>query len=245
MVQGKRLTRTKKAAEGGHSKRKNGGLTARMQSGPKHEQYLPLEWLTYCTFTLKRWEPLPLPLTFINGNSKDVRPENLRLPEKQIPPEWSEHMKDYSEIYQHDFNRVCESVKWWCGIDKEDAKDIVQSTFVWLMTDGYREQFNAAIWTYWSRKRGLDFIYRWALKYAELNEDTHPGSIGVRCEIDLFHLQKGEKRARYLELWAHGHTPTEIAEMTGSTCGNVGSSVTRSIQFLRKYFRHEKELLRP
>ena len=129
--------------------------------------------------------------------------------------------------------------------DKEDAKDIVQSTFVWLMTDGYREQFNAAIWTYWSRKRGLDFIYRWALKYAELNEDTHPGSMGVRCEIDLFHLQKGEKRARYLELWAQGHTPTEIAEMTGSTCGNVGSSVTRSIQFLRKYFRHEKELLRP
>lgn len=244
MVQGKRLTRTKKAAEGGHWKRKNGGLTARMQSGSKREQYLPLEWLTYCTFTLKRWEPLPLPLTFINGNPKDVRPENLRLPEKQIPPGWSEHMKDYSEIYQHDFNRVCESVKWWCGIDKEDAKDIVQNTFVWLMTDGYREQFNVAIWTYWSRKRGLDFIYRWALKYAELNEDTHPGSMGVRCEIDIFHLQKGEKRARYLELWAQGHTPTEIAEMTGSTCGNVGSSVTRSIQFLQKYFRHEKELLR-
>ena len=64
------------------------------------------------------------------------------------------------------------------------------------------------------------------------------------CEIDLFHLQKGEKRARYFELWAQGHTPTEIAEMTGSTCGNVGSSVTRSIQFLQKYFRHEKELLR-
>ena len=42
-----------------------------------------------------------------------------------------------------------------------------------------------------------------------------------------------------------GHTPTEIAETTGSTTGNVGSSVTRSIQFLRKYFRHEKELLRP
>ena len=244
MVQGKWLTRTKKAAEGGHSKRKNGGLTARMQSGPKREQYLPLEWLTYCTFTLKRWEPEPLPLTFINGNPKDVRPENLRLLEKQIPPEWSEHMNDYSEIYQHDFNRVCESVKWWCGIDKEDAKDIVQNTFVWLMTDGYREQFNVAIWTYWSRKRGLDFIYRWSLKYAELNEDTHPGSMGVRCEIDLFHLQKGEKRARYLELWAQGHTPTEIAEMTGSTCGNVGSSVTRSIQFLQKYFRHEKELLR-
>ena len=248
MVQGKRLTRTKKAAEGGHWKRKNGGLTARMQSGPKREQYLPLEWLTYCTFTLKRWEPEPLPLTFINGNPKDVRPENLRLPEKQIPPEWSEHMKDYSEIYQHDFNRVCESVKWWCSIDKEDAKDIVQSTFVWLCTSGYKGCVNAALWMFWAERRGIDFYYKHQRHYNTADYDTILELRGQRdqaFEVDLFHIQKGEVRSRNLTLWAQGYTPTEIAEMTGSTTGNVGCSVTRSIQFLRKYFRHEKELLRP
>lgn len=244
-VQGKLLTRTKKAFEGGHYKKKNGGLTARLQYSPKCERYVPLEWLTYCTFTLNRWEPEPLKLKFINGNPKDVRPENLLLPKKEIPPEWASNMSTYSEIYQHEFNRVSESVKWWCGISKEDAKDIAQSTFVWLITDGYRDQFNTALWVYWSRKRGIDFVYRWALKYTELNEESHSGSIDKPYEIDLFHLQKGEKRARYLELWSQGHSPTEIAEMTGTTIGTVGSSVTRSIQFLQKYFRHEKEWLRP
>lgn len=241
-VQGRLLTRTKKVGEHGHMKRKNGGLTARMQSSPKREQYIPLEWLTYCTFILKRWEPEPLVLTFVNGNPKDVRPENLRVQEKEIPPEWPVRMKDYSDIYSQDFNRVCESVKWWCGMSKEDAKDIVQSTFVWMMTSGYRGLFNTAIWTYWSRKHGIDFIRRRA--FVELDEGIHADNIEVSCEIDLFHLQKGKKRARYLELWAQGHRPTEIAEMTGSTLSSVGSSVSRSIQFLQKYFRHEKELFR-
>ena len=63
-------------------------------------------------------------------------------------------------------------------------------------------------------------------------------------EIDLFHIQRGEKRSRYLRLWAQGFTPTDIAEMEGTKTGNVGGSVTRSIQFLRKYFRYEKEYLR-
>ena len=63
-------------------------------------------------------------------------------------------------------------------------------------------------------------------------------------EVDLIHVQPGIKRAKYLMMWLQSHTPTEIAEECNSTISNVGSSVTRSIQFLRRYLRHERDLLR-
>ena len=57
-----------------------------------------------------------------------------------------------------------------------------------------------------------------------------------------FHLQSGEKRSTYLRMWAEGNTPTEIAEVCGCKPSTVSASVSRSIQFLQRYFRKEKEL---
>lgn len=249
---GKLITRGPKqpATKHSHGRRHDGGLTHRLSTGSGHgaggEQWVAAELLVYCSFTLGRWEP-SLRIDFKNGKATDLRPDNLEEHREEVPPEWRERLATHTDIYSQDFDRVAESVKWWCGISKEDAKDVAQSTFVWLCTSGYKDAMNTALWTWWSRRRGLDFFYHHQRHFNNGDFDdllTLRGQTDPPCEIDLFHLQPGEKRARYLSLWAQGLTPTEIGEMTGSTCGNVGSSVTRSIQFLQRYFRHEKDLLR-
>lgn len=42
-------------------------------------------------------------------------------------------------------------------------------------------------------------------------------------------------------MYFEGNQPTEIARECGVSLGTVGSSVTRSIQFMRKYFRKDIE----
>ena len=251
-IQGKLLTRGPKqpGSKHSHGKRKDGGTTLRLSNG-RHgkggESFIRAELLVYCTFCLHRWEP-DLQIDFKNGRATDLRPDNLMEHRDEIPPEWAEQLTEYADIYQQNFDRVAESVKWWAGISKEDAKDIAQATFVWLCTSGYKGCVNAALWTFWAKRRGIDFYYKHQRHYNTADYDAILELRGQRdqaVEVDLFHIQKGEVRSRNLTLWAQGYTPTEIAEMTGSTTGNVGCSVTRSIQFLRKYFRHEKELLRP
>lgn len=250
-IQGKLLTRGPKqpGSKYSHGKRKGGGMTLRLSNG-KHgaggESWIAAELLVYCTFILGRWEP-DLQIDFKNGCATDLRPDNLMEHCEKIPPEWTEQLTEYVDIYRQNFDRVAESVKWWVGISKEDAKDVAQATFVWLCTSGYKGCVNAALWTFWAKRRGIDFYYKHKQHYDTTDCDTileQRGRQDQAVEIDLFHIQNGKMRSRYLTLWAQGYTPTEIAEMTGSTTGNVGSSVTRTIQFLRKYFRHEKEMLR-
>ena len=155
-------------------------------------------------------------------------------------------MNDYGETYKREFSRVVEIIKWWTGISREDARDVAQSTFIWLLTEGYKEEFNVALWVYWGKKRGYDFKYRSKFYDSEEFDETFQGcTYDKPVEIDLYHLQKGEKRARYLKLWAQGHTPTEVAEICGTTLASTGSMISRSVQFLQKYLQHEKKYLRP
>lgn len=252
-IQGKLLARGPKqpGSRSGHGKRKDGGTTLRMSNG-KHgagsESWIRAELLVYCTYILGRWEP-DLRIDFKNGSANDLRPDNLEIHREVIPPEWSERLAQWKDIYQSQFNTVVAHCTWWTGISREDARDVVQSVYIWLCTDGYKSDPTdfVKVWTYWAKLRAQDFWRHHAARYNTEDYETILEMRGQRdqaVEVDLFHIQKGEKRSQYLTLWAQGHTPTEIAEMVGSTTGNVGCSVTRSIQFLQKYFAHDKEMFR-
>lgn len=245
---GKFITRGPKRPASAHSngKRSDNGITHRLNESPKKERWVSAELLVYCTFCIGRWEP-DLKVEFVNGITTDLRPDNLRLHREDIPAEWQQRMIEFSDLYQHEFKRVAESVKYWCGISLEDAKDITQSVFIWLCTNGYRDLMNVEIWIYWAKRRAIDFFYHHLRHYNTEDYDVVieiKGRTDTPYEVELRHLQPGEKRRRYLTLWTQGHKPTEIAEMTGSTLQNVSSSVTRSIQFLQKYLKHEKKYLR-
>jgi DNA-directed RNA polymerase specialized sigma24 family protein len=43
-------------------------------------------------------------------------------------------------------------------------------------------------------------------------------------------------------MWIEGNTPTEIARECGVTIGTVSSSICRSMQFYKRYFKHEIEV---
>ena len=233
-IQGKCLTRQRQ-----HIRYKK-GFTARFSTAPHKESFFGLELLTYCAFVLNRWEP-DVQLEFKNGNQYDVRPDNLQPKQKYIPPEWSERMTWREKIYKANFMHVAWSVNYVTDLDIEDCKDLAQSAFIYLCTDGYRPIQHktdiVGLWVEYARMRAVDYIRRRWVPDSELVE--RHGNRDKPYEIDLFHLQPGEKRSTYLRMWAEGNTPTEIAEVCGCKPSTVGASVTRSIQFLQRYFKKE------
>ena len=247
IIQGRYLTRGPKKAGSleGHGKRRDGGITHRLVYNPKCEKWIAAEKLVFCTFILGHWEE-DIQIEFKNGNASDVRPDNLQPKKEKWLQEYTDRMYEYEHIYKHDFGQVARSIQWWCFLPIEDAKDIAQSTFIWLTTNGFKETFNTPIWIFWGRRRGMDFWNRVIRHFSDedFQEFLFDGIEDPGYEVDLIHVQPGIKRAKYLMMWLQSHTPTEIAEECNSTISNVGSSVTRSIQFLRRYLRHERDLLR-
>ncbi len=229
-IQGKLLTRTKKRV------RNKSGWTGRLSVSPKREAYIPLQVLTYCTFTLKRWER-GVELEFINGNPYDVRPCNLKLRREVIPPEWTQHMEMRKGVYKSNFQRVAWSVNHTTGIDFEDCKDAAQSAFIYLCTEGcFAVQHDTDIvglWVRTARLRAIDHLRkRW---FADSDTVERHGRSDRPFEVDLLHLLPGRRQRNYLRMWMDGLTHTEIASECGVSPSTVSASISRSIHFLQQY----------
>ena len=244
MIQGRPLTRQ------GHHQKYNNGYTARLSERPHHQVCHKLQVLTWSAFVLNSWQP-DVDLEFKNGNCYDVRPCNLQERVEVIPVEWAATMDRRKGIYQSHFLDVAWSVNYVTGLSLDDCKDAAQDAFIYLCCEGYMghqretDEF-IGLWKRVARFRAID-----RLKHQEYRQvggeaydvvlETH-GRRDQGYEFDWFRLQPGEKRQRYLRLWIEGARPTEIAKECGVTLGTVGSGLTRSMQFMRKYFKHEIEV---
>lgn len=241
MIQGRPLTRQRK-----HQKYAI-GYTARLCSSPHKEANFHLQVLTWSAFVVNRWQP-DVDLEFKNGNPYDVRPSNLQERRPVIPPEWADTMERRKGLYQSHFLDVCWSVNYVTGLSLDDCKDATQDAFIYLCCEGYmghqRETGEfIGLWKRVARFRAID-----RLKHQEYRqeygaaEDLPSHHRQPDYELDWFSLQPGEKRQRYLRLFIEGARPTEIAKECGVTLGTVSSNITRSMQFMRRYFKHEIEV---
>ena len=148
------------------------------------------------------------------------------------------------KVYKSHFMHVAWSVNYYTDLDIEDCKDLAQEAFIYICTYGYKPIQHkteiVGLWIDYARLRAIDYIRKRWLPDSDLVE--RQGKRDKPYELDLFHLQPGEKQSTYLRMWAEGNTPTEIAKVCGCKASTVGASVTRSIQFLQRYFKREKEL---
>ena len=244
IIQGRPLTRQRK-----HLKYSL-GYKARLSVAPHKEANFYLHVLTWSAFILNRWDP-DVDLEFKNGNCYDVRPSNLQIRKPVIPTEWAETMERRKDIYTSHFIDVAWYVNYVTGMMYEDCKDIAQDAFIYLCCDGYmghQRETNefVGLWKRVARFRAID-----RLKHQEYRQvvgddydvilKTHGQDVNT-FEFDWFKAQPGKKSQQYLHLWIEGARPTEIAKECGVTLGTVGSGLTRSMQFMRKYFKHEIEI---
>lgn len=242
-IQGKFLGRLKKAMK------HKCGFTARLQQSPQKEVYYRLELLVYCTFTLGYWSPTAN-ISFKNGNRYDCRIENLEIQKQKYNPELSDAMEEKKDIYDKEFYRISKVVAYHTGIAIEDSEDVVQDVFMTLCAKSNNCRSLSAndfigLWIKLSRFRAVDFYRRYGKRFdSELYEVLleRNGTQDALYEHDLFHIQRGEKRAAYLRMWAEGYTPTEIAKECGVSRANVSSSICRSLQFLQRYLQKELRL---
>lgn len=236
-IQGKCLTRQRK-----HIKY-SPGYKARLCEAPHKERHIYVQVLIYCTFVLGRWDP-DIELEAVNGNVYDVRPENFRPKQVQIPPEWSERMALRQDVYASNFLHVMWSVNYTTQLDLQDCKDATQTAFLYLCTDGYNKtqyegQDFVGLWVKVARLRAIDFLHVKVRHSAEPLEWI--GQRDTPFEFDWFKLQPGQKRQTYLRMYFEGNKPTEIARHCGVSPGTVRSNVTRSVQFMKRYFKHDVE----
>lgn len=244
MIQGRPLTR-----QGRHLKYSN-GYTARLSERPHHQVCCKLQVLTWSAFVLNEWNP-DVDLEFKNGNCYDVRPCNLQERVEVIPVEWAATMDRRKGMYVSHFLDVAWSVNYVTGLSLDDCKDAAQDAFIYLCCEGYighqreTDEF-IGLWKRVARFRAID-----RMKHQEYRQvggeaydvvlETH-GRRDQGYEFDWFRLQPGEKRQRYLRMFFDGNRPTEIVNACGVSLGTVSSSVTRSMQFYQRYFKHEIEV---
>lgn len=220
------------------------GFTARLVQSAHKEIFIRLQVLVWSAFVANRWEP-DVELEFVNGDCCDVRPENLRIKHEAVPTEYAERMEQRKGIYEGKFVRVCWSVNLTTGLSMEDCKDVVQNTFIYLTTSGHRpciqtEDDFIGVWIKVARLRAIDYIkHRWFEHHWEM--DWLPARKDKGYEFDWFKLQPGEKRQTYLRMFFEGNRPTEIANACGVSLGTVSSNITRSVQFMQKYFKKDIE----
>ena len=216
------------------------GYSARMSTAPHKEAWIPLQLIVWNSFVAKQWTDTEL--EFKNGNQYDVTVSNLQPKKKEVPKEWTDRMQKLASIYDSNFVRVCWYANYVSGLDMEECKDIAQNAFMYLCTDGYREHAYederfVGLWCKVAKLRAFDhlkFGYRFAEDIEQISGSMHNG-----FEFDLIEVLPGEKQKQYLRLYIEGNGPTEIAEICGSTRNTVASSVTRSLQYLRKYLHNE------
>ena len=241
MIQGRPLTRQRK-----HQKYSI-GYTARLSAAPHKEQAFHLQVLTWSAFVMNRWQP-DVDLEFINGNPYDVRPSNLQERRPVIPPEWAATMERRKDMYRSHFLDVAWSVNYVTGQSLDDCKDAAQDAFIYLCCEGYMgrqretDEF-IGLWKRVARFRAIDRLKHVGdrQEYGTIDEQPSHYMRGG-YEFDWFTLQPGDKRQRYLRMWIEGNTPTEIARECGVTLGTFGSSICRSMQFYKRYFKHEIEV---
>ena len=244
IIQGRPLTRHKK------HKKYSLGYTARLSVGPHKEVNYRLQVLTWSAFVLNRWDP-DADLDFKNGNCYDVRPSNLQERKPIIPTEWAETMERRKGMYVSHFLDVSWSVNYVTGMPLEDCKDAAQDAFIYLCCEGYighqreTDEF-VGLWKRVARYRAIDRLKH--QEYRQVGGDdydvilkTHGQGINT-FEFDWFKTLHGKKNQKYLHLWIEGARPTEIAKECGVTLGTVSSGLSRSMQFMRRYFKHEIEV---
>lgn len=239
IIQGRPLTR-----QGKHQKYSN-GYTARLSERPRHQVGFKLQVLTWSAFVLNQWNP-DVDLEFKNGDVYDVRPCNLQERVKAVPTEWAETMERRKDVYTSKFLHVAWSVNYVTGLSLEDCKDATQDAFIYLCCDGYmghqREtQDFVGLWIKVARFRAIDRIKHVQDRQEYGTVEELPGKTHNGYEFDWFKLQPGEKRQRYLRMFFEGNNPTEIAKECGVSLSSVSSSVSRSLQFMRKYFKKDIE----
>ena len=179
----------------------------------------------------------------MNGNIYDVRPQNLRIKQKPINTEWSKRMKERATIYEKNFNHVCWSVNYVTDYDFQTCKDFVQQAFIYLCTDGFKRIQHktdiVGLWVKIARFRAIDYMHHVTHRQV-YDAIDYMGNRDKPYEFDLFSVLPGEKQRIYTRLYFEGNTPTEIGQMYGVKASTIGGIVTRSVQYLRNYYRNEQ-----
>lgn len=204
------------------------------------------EKLVYCTFVVGEWDE-DMQVACKDGNRLNIRLDNLEQYKETIPPEWNERMESQSTLYKRYFNHVAGIVERSCGVSEQDAKDITQDTFLWMIKFKDFDKLASVLgcWVKWAKMWSTTYYHR---NQRFDNLDDYAESIGAQsapCEINLFALIKNEKHRNMMWLYMNGCMQKEIAEIYGTTEVSVRGMLHEEIVRLRKYIgKREIEFLR-
>ena len=210
-----------------------------------HTKFVHAERLVFCTFVLGKWDE-DIEISFKDGNQLNVRIDNLEVKHIPTPPEWNERMDAQSDVYAKNFNRIVDYVSFFGNISIEDAKDVVQGTFIWIITqkEGDQPQNFVGAWMKWSLTRSTDYS-RWYARVSKIGDvEELLGAKQHFYEVNPATLIQNEKHRKILELYMAGCTHESIAEYIGTTPGSISTTLNDIRKKVRRYFGNEIESLK-
>lgn len=199
------------------------------------------ERLVYCTFALGKWDE-EVKVQFKDGDQYHVSFDNLEEPHETFDPLWTERMNEQRQVYQREFNRVVDYVRWQCGIQKNEAQDCVQDTFLWITSSKKNMPYYfIGAWMFWSKINGLHYVRDKARRC--VLEDWNGWRDDKPIDIDILGMIKNDKHRDMLQMRLQGYSAQEIADKYNTTAGTVIDTIRRTIKNLRTAFAKDFAVL--
>lgn len=214
------------------------GWSMRWSSDSKDHQ-TDLCLCMYNAFVVKTWQDKILP-SFKDGNQHNCILSNLYVPAKVFHGEYADRMTLLADVYEANFNRVCNYLQWRTGICLEDAKDVTSDVFLHLTTTGYNSTVYlddnfVGLWKKQGVRRSYDFFDH---KSMNVYDTDLCHSNDRNFEFDLIPVLRGIKRQNYVRHYIEGYSYSEIAKITNSKTSTVRSECSRAFKFLKRYLNY-------
>lgn len=223
--------------------RRDGGTSYTMTIDSRHKRLERAEKLVYCSFVLGRWEIADIAIKFKDGDVNNIHPDNLYVSGEVWRKEYGDRMTEFSDLYSQSFDNVVRIVRHKCLTTRENAEDIAQNTFIYLMQrkDG---PCNEALWVYWAKRFCRKKWVRNDKRFILIDEfyDRFYSSQDSPYEVDLLKNVRGRDK-EYAKLWADGAKPQEIAEIYDISRQAVSQGIHRAKKIIYNELKDEKDQL--
>lgn len=218
------------------------GASIRVAEGNNKYSHQYMQYIMYWAFVCGEYNP-NVKLNFKDNNVYNYQLSNIEV-QKEDNGKFRDNLYRFMHIYKSHFSDVARYARIWnAKTSIDDCKDLASKAFYELCENDYtfinEDQF-IGTWKRVVGRRSIDFgVYnnRFDSLFYEDGTERY-GTISQKETICLSSLKRPSEKS-VLKLWMQGYTPTEISEMQGCNRSTVSAHLTRSIQFLKKYYKRD------
>ncbi|MBQ7531865.1 MAG: sigma-70 family RNA polymerase sigma factor [Paludibacteraceae bacterium] len=204
--------------------------------------------LVYCTFVLGYWDT-KTSILFKDGNHQNCHIDNLTAKVTagidSLTGKDADAMRTYQQDYTKHFPTICNYLRWFARLNKQEAEDCTQDAFIRIVEEVARlnRDHFVGYWIVMARKMSLQYV-RQRLIHVDIDSTKPLWTRAPECGIDLLSILPNETHREIIMLMADGYTMTQVGDMLGMSKSQIDKRQIKAKRILRDYLKTDKEIMK-